>query len=63
MGKGILAADESVPTITKRFDALGITSTEESRRCYRQLLMGAPDLGDDGERGDPPRGDPRAVQR
>lgn len=45
-GKGILAADESVPTITKRFDALGITSTEESRRCYRQLLLGAPDLAD-----------------
>lgn len=46
MGKGILAADESVPTITKRFEALDITSTEESRRQYRQLLLGAPDLAD-----------------
>jgi fructose-bisphosphate aldolase class I len=45
-GKGILAADESVPTITKRFDALDITSTEESRRQYRQLLMAAPDLAE-----------------
>ncbi len=44
MGKGILAADESVPTITKRLEALGVTSTEESRRRYRQLLLGAPDL-------------------
>ena len=38
-GKGILAADESQPTITKRFNALGIESTDESRRRYRQLLF------------------------
>jgi len=38
-GKGILAADESVPTITKRFQALNIESTEESRRAYRTLLF------------------------
>jgi fructose-bisphosphate aldolase class I len=38
-GKGILAADESVPTITKRFQALGIESTEETRRAYRTLLF------------------------
>jgi len=38
-GKGILAADESVPTITKRFQALGIESTEETRRQYRSLLF------------------------
>jgi len=38
-GKGILAADESVPTITKRFQALGIESTEETRRAYRSLLL------------------------
>jgi fructose-bisphosphate aldolase, class I len=38
-GKGILAADESQPTITKRFKALGIESTEESRRRYRSLLF------------------------
>ena len=40
-GKGILAADESTGTIRKRFDALGIASTEESRRDYRELLFGA----------------------
>jgi fructose-bisphosphate aldolase class I len=38
-GRGILAADESQPTITKRFAALGIESTEESRRRYRSLLF------------------------
>ena len=43
-GKGILAADESVATISKRFAALGITSTAESRRAYRDVLLTAPDL-------------------
>jgi len=42
-GKGILAADESTPTITKRFTAVGIESTEETRRAYRNLLFTAPD--------------------
>ena len=42
-GRGILAADESGPTITKRFNALGIDSTEETRRQYRTLLCTAPD--------------------
>jgi len=41
-GKGILAADETVPTLTKRFDALGISSTPSSRRDYRELLITAP---------------------
>ena len=41
-GKGILAADETAPTLTKRLDALGITSTEESRRAYREMLFTAP---------------------
>lgn len=41
-GKGILAADESTPTITKRFQALNIESTEESRRAYREMLMSTP---------------------
>lgn len=41
-GKGILAADESQPTITKRFQALGIESTEETRRRYRSLLLTTP---------------------
>ena len=38
-GKGILAADETVPTLTRRFDALGIRSTEQSRRTYREMLF------------------------
>jgi len=41
-GKGILAADETVGTLTKRFEALGIASTPSSRRDYRQLLITAP---------------------
>jgi fructose-bisphosphate aldolase class I len=41
-GKGILAADESVPTLTRRFDALGIRSTEQTRRTYREMLFTAP---------------------
>ena len=41
-GRGILAADETVPTLTKRFDALTIPSTPTTRRDYRQLLMTAP---------------------
>ena len=42
-GKGILAADESMPTITKRFKAVGIESTDETRRQYRNLLFTTPD--------------------
>jgi len=38
-GKGVLAADESIATITKRFKALNIESTEETRRAYRTLLF------------------------
>jgi fructose-bisphosphate aldolase, class I len=38
-GKGILAADESDGTIKKRFDSIGVESTEENRRAYRQLLF------------------------
>ena len=38
-GKGILAADETVPTLTKRFDALKISSTEESRCTYREMFF------------------------
>jgi fructose-bisphosphate aldolase class I len=41
-GKGILAADETVSTLTHRFDALGIPSTEQSRRTYREMLFTAP---------------------
>ena len=38
-GKGILAADESSPTIKKRFDSIGVESTEENRRAYRDMLF------------------------
>jgi fructose-bisphosphate aldolase class I len=41
-GKGILAADETVPTLTKRFDALKISSTEDSRRTYREMFFTTP---------------------
>jgi fructose-bisphosphate aldolase class I len=40
-GKGILAADESSGTIKRRFDAIGVESTEENRRAYRDLLFTA----------------------
>src|SRR5438309_3337521 len=41
-GKGILAADESTGTIKKRFDTIGVESTEENRRAYRNLLFTTP---------------------
>ena len=40
--KGILAADESTGTIKKRFDSIGLESTEENRRAYRNLLFTTP---------------------
>ena len=40
-GKGILAADESSGTIKKRFDSIGVTSTEDTRRDYREMLFRA----------------------
>jgi fructose-bisphosphate aldolase, class I len=43
-GKGILAADESLPTMKKRFDAIGADSTEELRRSYRQMLFTTPEI-------------------
>jgi fructose-bisphosphate aldolase, class I len=42
--KGILAADESLPTIEKRFASLGIESTEDTRRAYRELLFTTPNV-------------------
>ena len=45
-GKGLLAADESTPTITKRFDKIGIESTEDNRRAYRETLFTTPGLGE-----------------
>jgi fructose-bisphosphate aldolase class I len=44
-GKGILAADESTPTIGKRFGALGIENTEANRRLYRQMLFTTRGIG------------------
>jgi len=44
--RGILAADESSGTIKKRFDSIGVESTEESRRAYRELLFTTPGLGE-----------------
>ena len=38
-GKGILAADESNPTCGKRFDSIGVESTENNRRDYREMLF------------------------
>lgn len=38
-GKGILAADESVGTITKRFAAVNVESTEQTRAAYREMLL------------------------
>lgn len=45
-GKGILAADESTPTIAKRLAAIGVESTEPVRRAYRELLLTAPGLSE-----------------
>jgi fructose-bisphosphate aldolase, class I len=42
-GRGILAADESSGTIKKRFDAIGVECTEDSRRDYRELLFRSTD--------------------
>lgn len=46
LGKGILAADESPATIAKRFAAIGVESTQQSRRAYREMLFSTPQLGD-----------------
>jgi len=43
-GKGVLAADESSGTITKRFQAIGVESTFDSRRAYRETLLSTPGL-------------------
>ena len=45
-GKGILAADETIPTLSKRFDTLSIESTEQNRRAYRQMLFSASGIGE-----------------
>ncbi len=45
-GKGILAADESSPTIQKRFKSIDVESTEDNRRAYRQMLFTTPGVSD-----------------
>ena len=45
-GKGILAMDESKGTCDRRFEKLGIPTTEERRRTYRELILTTPDLAD-----------------
>lgn len=45
-GKGILAADESSGTIKKRFESIGVESTEDNRRDYRELLFRTPGVGE-----------------
>jgi fructose-bisphosphate aldolase class I len=45
-GKGILAADESAPTIAKRFAAIDVESTEQNRRGYRSMLFTTPGLSE-----------------
>jgi fructose-bisphosphate aldolase class I len=45
-GKGILAADESDSTIKKRFDSIGVETSEENRRAYRDLLFTTPGAED-----------------
>jgi fructose-bisphosphate aldolase class I len=44
--KGLLAMDESVPTCNRRFAALGIPQTDETRRAYRELIVTTPNLGE-----------------
>src|SRR3990172_8756201 len=45
-GKGLLAADESTGTIAKRFLALGLTSTPELNKKYREMLFTTPEIED-----------------
>ncbi|HEY9844604.1 MAG TPA: class I fructose-bisphosphate aldolase [Candidatus Caenarcaniphilales bacterium] len=45
-GKGILAIDESISTCNKRFEKLGIPTTEEARRAYREMLLTTPGIGE-----------------
>ncbi len=45
-GKGILAADESAATIGKRFAAVGVESTEETRQTYRDMLITTPGINE-----------------
>src|SRR5262245_14938581 len=43
-GKGLLAADEAIPTLTRRFAALSIESTPDLRRAYREMFFTTPGI-------------------
>jgi fructose-bisphosphate aldolase class I len=45
-GRGVLAADESTPTCTKRFDSIGVDSTEANRNAYRDMLFTTPGMAE-----------------
>jgi fructose-bisphosphate aldolase, class I len=45
-GQGILAADESTGTMTKRLEGVGVESNEDNRRTFRELLVTTPDAGE-----------------
>tara|TARA_B100000029_G_C17535026_1_gene944585 strand:+ start:188 stop:1210 length:1023 start_codon:yes stop_codon:yes gene_type:complete len=45
-GRGILAADESSPTCKKRFDSIGVESTEQNRNAYRDMLFTTPGMNE-----------------
>jgi fructose-bisphosphate aldolase class I len=45
-GQGILAADESTGTMTKRLESVGVESNEDNRRMFRELLVTTPDAGE-----------------
>ena len=62
-GKGILAADESDGTIKKRFDSIGVESTEDNRRAYRELLFTTAGRRGVHQRRDPVRRDDPPARR
>lgn len=45
-GRGVLAADESIGTMSSRLDSVGVEATDENRRVYRELIVTTPDLVD-----------------
>ncbi|MEV4733232.1 class I fructose-bisphosphate aldolase [Saccharopolyspora sp. NPDC049426] len=45
-GRGVLAADESIGTMSSRLEGVGVKATDENRRAYRELIVTTPDLVD-----------------
>ena len=62
-GQGILAADESTGTMTKRLEGVGVESNEENRRTFRELLVTHAGRGREDQRRDPLRRDDQAEDR